>query len=41
MTSSATIPTYQLNDGNTLPAIGFGTYQLTGPDGTDAIVSAI
>jgi diketogulonate reductase-like aldo/keto reductase len=41
MTSSATIPTYQLNDGNTLPAIGFGTYQLTGPDGTDAIVSAV
>ena len=35
------IPTYQLNDGNTLPAIGFGTYPLKGEDGVAAIRSAI
>ncbi|WP_148576021.1 aldo/keto reductase [Nocardioides caldifontis] len=35
------IPTHTLNDGRTIPAIGFGTYPLTGDDGTAAIVSAI
>jgi diketogulonate reductase-like aldo/keto reductase len=35
------IPTYQLNDGTTLPAIGFGTYPLKGEDGVAAIRSAI
>lgn len=35
------IPTYVLNDGNFLPAIGFGTYPLTGEDGTAAILSAL
>jgi 2,5-diketo-D-gluconate reductase A len=35
------IPEYQLNDGTTLPAIGFGTYPLTGGDGVAAISSAI
>ena len=35
------ISTYVLNDGHTLPAIGFGTYPLRGEDGTDAIRSAI
>ena len=35
------IPTYELNDGNTIPAIGFGTYPLTGDDGVAAIRSAI
>lgn len=35
------IPTYTLNDGNTLPVIGFGTYPLKGADGTEAMVSAI
>ena len=39
--ADATIPTYTLNDGNTLPAIGFGTYPLTGEDGIAAIVSAL
>ena len=29
------IPTYVLNDGNALPAVGFGTYPLKGEDGTD------
>jgi 2,5-diketo-D-gluconate reductase A len=33
--------TYTLNDGNTIPAIGFGTYPLTGADGVTAIASAI
>lgn len=33
--------TYTLNDGNTLPAIGFGTYPLTGDDGVAAMTSAL
>jgi 2,5-diketo-D-gluconate reductase A len=37
----AEIPTYTLNDGTTLPAIGFGTYPLRGEDGTAAIVGAL
>ena len=36
-----TTPTYDLNDGTTIPAIGFGTYPLKGEDGTAAITSAI
>lgn len=35
------IPTYTLNDGRTLPAIGFGTYPLRGDDGIAAMVSAL
>ena len=35
------VPTYTLNDGTTLPAIGFGTYPLTGDDGIAAIESAL
>ncbi|WP_344776560.1 aldo/keto reductase [Nocardioides panacisoli] len=35
------IPTYELNDGHTIPAIGFGTYPLSGAEGVDAVVSAI
>lgn len=35
------IPTRELNDGHALPAIGFGTYPLTGPDGVAALVSAV
>jgi diketogulonate reductase-like aldo/keto reductase len=35
------IPTYTLNDGNTLPAIGFGTYPLKGEEGVTAMVHAI
>lgn len=34
-------PTYRLNDGSTLPAIGFGTYPLRGPDGVAAMTEAI
>ncbi len=35
------IPTYTLNDGNTIPAVGFGTYPLQGDDGIEAIRTAI
>ena len=37
----AQIPAYALNDGTTMPAIGFGTYPLRGEEGTAAIVSAL
>ena len=33
--------TLTLNDGTTLPAIGFGTYPLKGEDGIEAMVSAL
>ncbi|WP_183100309.1 aldo/keto reductase [Nocardioides pelophilus] len=36
-----TTPTYELNDGRTIPAIGFGTYPLLGSEGVEAVVSAI
>jgi 2,5-diketo-D-gluconate reductase A len=35
------IPTYELNDGHTIPAIGFGTYELRGEEGTAAVLTAI
>ncbi len=35
------VPTYALNDGNTLPAVGFGTYPLKGDEGVAALVSAL
>lgn len=35
------IPTYLLNDGHRLPAIGFGTYPLRGAGGITAMVSAL
>ena len=35
------ISTYVLNDGSSLPAVGFGTYPLRGEDGTVAILSAL
>jgi diketogulonate reductase-like aldo/keto reductase len=35
------IPTHRLNDGTTLPAIGFGTYPLSGEDGVTAIQGAL
>ena len=34
-------PTYELNDGRTIPAIGFGTYPLSGAEGVEAVGSAI
>jgi len=39
--TSPDIPTYTLNDGTTLPAIGFGTYPLKGDDGVTAVTSAL
>jgi diketogulonate reductase-like aldo/keto reductase len=36
-----TAPTISLNDGSTLPAIGFGTYKLNGFSGVDTIVRAL
>lgn len=38
---SKLIPEITLNDGITLPVIGFGTYKLNGNEGADAINSAI
>ncbi|SED11327.1 Aldo/keto reductase [Nocardioides exalbidus] len=35
------IPTYDLNDGTTIPAIGFGTYPLRDEDGIGSIAGAI
>jgi 2,5-diketo-D-gluconate reductase A len=37
----AEIPTYTLNDGTTLPAIGFGTVSLTGEEGIETIRRAL
>jgi 2,5-diketo-D-gluconate reductase A len=39
--SQSPIPNYQLNDGHSIPAIGFGTYPLTGKEAVTAIVSAV
>jgi len=41
MSSPTDVPTYTLNDGTTLPAIGFGTYPLKGDDGIVAVTSAL
>lgn len=41
MAQTPPVPTYTLLDGTELPAIGFGTYPLKGPDGVDAVVSAL
>ncbi|WP_036225771.1 aldo/keto reductase [Marmoricola sp. URHB0036] len=41
MAEHTTIPTYTLNDGTTLPAVGFGTYPLKGEDGISAIQGAL
>ncbi len=35
------VPTYTLNDGQAIPAIGFGTYPLRGEEGVGAVTSAI
>ncbi|MDO5697446.1 MAG: aldo/keto reductase [Dermatophilus congolensis] len=35
------VPTYELNDGSTLPVIGFGTYPLRGEEGVVAMVGAL
>ncbi len=35
------LPIYQLNDGRTLPGVGFGTYPLRGEEGIGAILGAL
>ncbi|WGL52276.1 aldo/keto reductase [Nocardioides sp. BP30] len=35
------VPTYTLNDGTTLPAVGFGTYPLRNAEGIEAITGAL
>jgi 2,5-diketo-D-gluconate reductase A len=35
------VPTYTLNDGQVIPALGFGTYPLRGEEGVAAVESAI
>ena len=35
------VPTYTLNDGRVIPAMGFGTYPLRGEEGVTAVTSAI
>ena len=35
------IPVHELNDGTTLPAIGFGTYPLKGKECVDGVLSAL
>ena len=37
----STLPYRKLNDGHSIPAIGFGTYPMTGDDATDAVRSAL
>jgi diketogulonate reductase-like aldo/keto reductase len=41
MAATAGTPIHTLNDGTTIPAIGFGTYPLKGDDGIAAITSAL
>ncbi len=41
MTSPSDLPTYALNDGTTIPAIGFGTYPLDDEEGITAVQSAL
>jgi diketogulonate reductase-like aldo/keto reductase len=36
-----TLPSYQLSDGTSVPAIGFGTYPLRGEDGIRAMTAAL
>ncbi len=36
-----TIPSVTLNDGNSIPELGLGTYKLTDQDGVDSIVAAL
>ena len=36
-----TVPVHTLNDGHTIPALGFGTYPLRGDAGRDAVLSAL
>ncbi|MGN6131272.1 MAG: aldo/keto reductase, partial [Nocardioidaceae bacterium] len=35
------VPTYTLNDGQSIPAVGFGTYPLKGSEAVEAITRAV
>jgi len=37
----SSVPAYELHDGTSIPAVGFGTYPLSGEDGIEAMVSAL
>src|SRR3954451_293700 len=37
----AEIPTHELNDGNSIPAIGLGTYALNGDQGVKSVAAGI
>lgn len=39
--AKVSIPSITLNDGNTIPVVGFGTYKLNGREGAAAIAAAI
>lgn len=39
--TDVSLPTYTLSDGASVPAVGFGTYPLTGEDGIAAMVGAV
>ncbi|WP_432734914.1 aldo/keto reductase [Maridesulfovibrio sp. FT414] len=39
--SEVIVPSISLNDGTSIPALGFGTYKLNGSAGVDSMVSAI
>lgn len=39
--ATPTTPTYLLNDGREIPALGFGTYPLRGGSARDAVISAL
>lgn len=41
MADTSSVATYPLNDGNTVPAVGFGTYPLKGAEGIEAVLSAL
>ncbi len=41
MASLSDVPAYDLNDGTTIPAVGFGTYPLNDDEGITAIQSAL
>jgi len=39
--SNISIPDLKMNDGNSIPALGFGTYKLNGSAGVEAMVNAL
>ena len=37
----STVPTIELNDGNTIPQLGFGVFQIPPDDTADAVKTAL